>query len=303
MHALLSVKLVIVASATATARAVVTAACCSSNSRALLALLLLYCCCCCYCAATVLLLLVVHTVVTAHQCSVWLTVTLKRGRPDLAEEVEHLIAQHHAHAHSEMGMQRSAGVTGSGTLSHSRLATTSTLSLLHANVMICWRKLGHYVCEHNEYTALQCNERALVTVRVLTASFHVCDCAQHCSRHNGFKLFGNFEGLLDTLKTNKQLRSEVCDCLSVSTTYHEYSASCVLTCHHTTPRRLFAQQQYLLLVALSLSTACTVEEHVREGESDRYAVVYCGATDAVGLSLRETCTKLGVQFSWESFGS
>eukprot|EP00953_Heterococcus_sp_UTEX-ZZ885_P020093 11234-Heterococcus_DN1.PRE.1 len=46
-----------------------------------------------------------------------------------------------------------------------------------------------------------------------------------------------------------------------------------------------------------------VEEHVREGESDRYAVVYCGATDAVGLSLRETCTKLGVQFSWESFGS
>jgi hypothetical protein len=46
-----------------------------------------------------------------------------------------------------------------------------------------------------------------------------------------------------------------------------------------------------------------VEGHVRDGESDRYAVVYCGATDAVGHALTDTCAKLGVQFSWESFGS
>jgi hypothetical protein len=73
---------------------------------------------------------------------------------------------------------------------------------------------------------------------VLTASHHICDCASHCSRHNGFKLFGNFEGLLDTLKTNKQLRSEVCDCLSVSTTSRIQRIMCTDLFSHYMPQNV-----------------------------------------------------------------
>jgi hypothetical protein len=63
------------------------------------------------------------------------------------------------------------------------------------------------------------------------------------------------------------------------------------------------QQHQLTHCSLHACTALQVEGHVRDGESDRYAVVYCGATDDVGHALTETCGKLGVQFSWESFGS